>query len=111
MFVMYTIMCFSQWVQSVEIKLKIGYFSCSLVALHFIINLGIIFGDSLKGIIRKRRFNFLEKKHKKQRDGLRCRLEATHNSRWVRILELQQEHIQKEMAEEVDSGSILENSA
>ena len=48
MFVMYTMICFTQWIQSLEMKLKIGYFSCSLVVFHFLISYAVIFHDSLK---------------------------------------------------------------
>ena len=69
--------------------------------------------DSLKQYIRDRRLSYYSKEHKKQRDGLRSRLDATHASRWACILKYQQECIQKKMDEEADSesDSISESSS
>ena len=72
-------------------KLKIGYFSCSVVVFHFLISYAVIMSDSLKQYIRERRLNYYSKEHKKQRDGLRSRLDATHAARWACILNYQRE--------------------
>ena len=39
---LYTIMCFSDWLDEVEAKLKVGYVSSLLVASHFLLNLIIM---------------------------------------------------------------------
>ena len=39
MMIVYTMICFTPLVPSIEAKMKVGYVSCFLVSLHFIVNL------------------------------------------------------------------------
>ena len=45
---LYTMICFTPWIQSIEMKFKIGFVTCAIVALHFAVNLGIMTGTSIK---------------------------------------------------------------
>lgn len=56
---MYTIICFTPWVESIETKVKIGYVSCFLVTLHFVVNLTIILQTSLRATILDRKTTIL----------------------------------------------------
>ena len=51
MIVMYTIICFTPWVESIETKVKIGYVTMFFVSLHFIVNLTIIIQTSIRATI------------------------------------------------------------
>ena len=60
MLTLYTIMCFSDWLYgNVEIKLKIGYVACALVAFHFLLNLSLIIVTTVKVTKRRLRMRFL----------------------------------------------------
>ena len=62
MLTLYTIMCFSDWLTDhVEIKLKIGYVACALVAFHFLLNLSLIIVTTIKVTNRRLRMRFLRK--------------------------------------------------
>ena len=60
---LYCIMCFSDFLQDVEVQLTIGYIACGLVALHFIINLFLILHTTVRSLIRKVRLRNFSKSH------------------------------------------------
>ena len=61
--VLYTMMCFTQFVPEVETKEKVGYVSSGLVALHFLVNLGIMLGLSCSNAKKGCRLMYALKKH------------------------------------------------
>ena len=64
---LYTMICFTPWIHSIEMKFKIGFVSCAIVALHFAVNLGIMTGTSIKQTIKSCRFKYTWKKYEEQR--------------------------------------------
>ena len=48
MIVLYTFMCFSDFVPLPETKFTVGYITCAIVAVHLVFNIGLIFGTSVK---------------------------------------------------------------
>lgn len=47
MFVMYTIFCFTPWVDDVIVKFQLGYLTCLIVGCHLAVNFFLIFRVSL----------------------------------------------------------------
>ena len=77
--VFYTMMCFTQFVPEVETKEKIGYVSASLVALHFLVNLGVMLVHSCCNAKKTCRLNSARKKHEIERKTLQELLKKNHN--------------------------------
>jgi hypothetical protein len=62
--IMYTMMCFTDFVPDLETQYGIGYVACSLVAGHLLVNLAIMLTTSFKLLtLRFKRFLIL-RKHK-----------------------------------------------
>ena len=53
MMIVYTMICFTPWIPSIEAKMQVGYVSCFLVTLHFIVNLQLMLRTSCKGAFHK----------------------------------------------------------
>ena len=65
--VLYTMMCFTPWVQEVESKVRIGYLSCFFVATHFVVNLAIMLRGSLLGLSQRCKLRLAKKAETKTR--------------------------------------------
>ena len=63
-FILYTIMCFSDWLNDVRMQLKIGFIACGLVILHFLCNIALIAMATVKMLIRKVRMRHFRKLHR-----------------------------------------------
>ena len=48
-------------------KFKIGFVTCAIVALHFVVNLGIMTGTSIRETIKGCRFKYTWKKYEESR--------------------------------------------
>lgn len=81
MIVFYTIICFSDFILSMETRQQVGYVTCGLVTLHFLVNLVLISRNSVVNCIRNKRFNKARDQHKKQRKALAETLANTKESR------------------------------
>lgn len=46
--IMYTIICFTDFVPTIEIRFRIGYLSCALIMIHLLVNLTILATVSVK---------------------------------------------------------------
>ena len=78
---LYTIMCFSDWLSDVELKMKIGYVACALVSFHFILNIAIMTTTTIQVSKRKCRFKSLQRKYKKEREARNKMMEETRAKR------------------------------
>ena len=63
MLIMYTFMCFSDFVPLVETQFQVGYVSCGLVVFHLLVNLGIMSVSSFKQMRLRVQFMFLKCRH------------------------------------------------
>ena len=88
MLVLYTMMCFTDFVPEIETKMLIGWVACTLVALHFSINLTIMVLSSVRKTIRTCRMKMLLKKYSKGRIVHQRHLQATHSRRRKRMNKL-----------------------
>ena len=61
MLVLYTMMCFSPFISDVQTKYNIGYVSNGFVALHLLINVGIISYATFKQTKREYRLRYYKK--------------------------------------------------
>lgn len=61
MLVLYTMMCFSPFIYDVQTKYNIGYVSNGFVALHLLINVGIISYATFKQAKRDYRLRYYKK--------------------------------------------------
>ena len=59
-----TMLCFTSWISEIETKFYVGYVTCSIVVLHFFLNLMLMFCSSCKNCIRDRRLKKLLKGNK-----------------------------------------------
>jgi hypothetical protein len=50
MFVLYNMICFSQFVSDINAKQLIGYFCCFIIASHLLLNLYLILSTSIFGL-------------------------------------------------------------
>lgn len=50
MLILYTFICYSDFVPLLETQYQVGYVSCGLLLLHLLVNLGIISGSSFRTI-------------------------------------------------------------
>ena len=46
--IMYTMICFTDLVPTIEIRFGVGYVSCALVLIHLLVNLMIMLSESVK---------------------------------------------------------------
>ena len=88
MSVLYTMMLFTDFVPEVETKVLIGWLSCFLVALHFIVNLAIMLITSCKGAYMACRMNYLKKNYFKTRRAQQKNIIANHSKRRKRLIKL-----------------------
>ena len=65
MMVLYTIFTFSPWVDDVNVVFYIGYITISIVALHLLVNLFLIFAVTFGSFKWKCKRSFVKKKHDK----------------------------------------------
>jgi hypothetical protein len=65
--VLYTMMCFTQFVPEVDTREKIGYVSSGLVALHFLVNLAIMLSVSCCNAKKSCRLHYARKNQEKER--------------------------------------------
>ena len=70
MMTMYTIICYSPWVQDVELKFYIGYVTIGFVILHLVINLFLIFRGTFIMLSNRCRRRMTMKAYKKSRGKL-----------------------------------------
>ena len=78
---LYTIMCFSDWLDDQEFQFKIGYVACALIGFHSGLNLFLITVTTLRETKQRCRLCILRKRHKKARQALKARLEETRPTR------------------------------
>ena len=52
-FVLYTLMCFSDYVKDEDVKYNLGYVPGILIAAHIVLNLFFILGDTMRKIMLK----------------------------------------------------------
>ena len=76
---LYTYLCFSDWLRDADLQLSIGYVSCALIAIHFVLNLYLIIAETVRTTKRKCRIHSLRKKHEKDREALKIRLKETQS--------------------------------
>ena len=78
---LYTIMCFSDWLGDVELKMKIGYMACAFVGFHFLLNLVLIIKTTV--VVTKRRIymKYLRKRYNSERE---LRLHKMQETRFQR---------------------------
>lgn len=88
---MYTIICYSPWVQDVELKFYIGYVTIGFVILHLVINLFLIFRTTFIMLSNRCRRRMTMKTYKKSRSKLQKRLKDNHEKRLTRTMKLMQE--------------------
>ena len=81
MFVMYTIICFSPLVTSVQIKFTIGYISMATVTMHLVVNFVFIGNSTFRKAKLLILLELAKKKHKKQRQELSKKLMDRHQER------------------------------
>ena len=81
-------MLFTDFVPEVETKFLIGWVSCCLVALHFVVNLAIMLRTSCIGAIRACRMKYLKKKYVETRKAQQKRIIANHSNRRKRLIKL-----------------------
>ena len=67
MWALTTMVCFSPWINDIELKAKIGFFACGIVVFHFIINLSVMFCGSCKNFVKSRKLSHFKKTQEKQR--------------------------------------------
>ena len=91
MMTMYTIICYSPWVQDVELKFYIGYVTIGFVILHLVINLFLIFRTTFIMLSNRCRRRMTMKTYKKSRSKLQKRLKDNHEKRLTRTMKLMQE--------------------
>ena len=91
MMTMYTIICYSPWVQDVELKFYIGYVTIGFVILHLVINLFLIFRTTFIMLSNRCRRRMTMKTYKKSRSKLQKRLKDNHEKRLTRTKKLLQE--------------------
>ena len=60
---LYTIMCFSDWLDDLEVQFKIGYVACALIGFHFGLNLFLIIVTTVRVTKQKCRMRILRKKY------------------------------------------------
>ena len=112
MLVLYTMMCFTPLVPSIETRLLIGWVACGLVASHLFINLSIMLRSSIIGAKHDCRMKSLRKQYLKTRKAHQQRLRKSHPKRLKRLVDLLHE-ARKERAEaalEEDSNSSSSSS-
>ena len=61
MWVLLTMFCFTPWVEDVELKVHVGFASCGLIILHFLMSLIVIFTKNCKAILIKCRLRKIKK--------------------------------------------------
>ena len=66
-FVMYSIICFTGFVEDVEIKYNIGYLSIFFVSSHLVVSILIMGSDTVKSLKHKYRRMVAIKNYKKSR--------------------------------------------
>ncbi len=64
LFIMYTMMCFTDFVPEIETQYKVGYISCGLVVSHLLINISIMLKTSIKQIVMRIKRWIMLRKHK-----------------------------------------------
>ena len=62
--IMYTMMCFTDFIPDVQMQYKVGYISCGLIVGHLLVNLGLMLYSSLKRLYLKIKKNYLLRKRK-----------------------------------------------
>ena len=75
--ILYTILCFSDWLDDEELQLKIGFVSCSLICFHFGLNFVISLITTVRFTKRRCRMRTLRKRHEKEREDLKVKLHKT----------------------------------
>ena len=78
---LYTIMCFSDWLGDVELKMKIGYVACVLVSVHFVLNIIIMTTTTIQVSKRKCRLSSQRRKYKKEREARNKKMDETRKER------------------------------
>ena len=81
MVVMYTIICFSPLVTSVQIKFTIGYISMATVTIHLVVNFAIIGKSTFRKLKLLILLELAKKKHITQRLELKKKLTDRHQER------------------------------
>ena len=64
MMIMYTFLCFTDFVPNLETQFTVGYVSCGLVMIHLLVCLGIMSVGSFRKIRLRVQFMMLKCKHK-----------------------------------------------
>ena len=67
MFVMYTIMCFSDWVPDASMRFNVGYLCIICISLHLVVNLAIIGRSTYHRLKMILMLKFALRKYKKAR--------------------------------------------
>lgn len=89
--VMYTIFCYSPWVDDIEMTFQIGYITIGIVVLHLVVNLYLIMSSTCKTVSRKCKLRYRKKQLKKARKETMAKLDATREVRMKRRLKLIEE--------------------
>ena len=85
--ILYTILCFSDWLGDEELQLKIGFVSCSLICIHLGLNFLLIIVTAVRSTKRRCQIRILRKKHQKDREDLKDKLAKTKAHRRALIKE------------------------
>lgn len=72
--ILYTILCFSDWLGDEELQLKIGFVSCSLICIHLGLNFLLIIVTAVRMTKRRCQIRILRKKQQKDREDLKEKL-------------------------------------
>ena len=64
MMIMYTFLCFTDFVPNLETQFTVGYVSCGIVMLHLLVCLGIMSVGSFRNIRLRVQFMLLKFRHK-----------------------------------------------
>ena len=84
--VLYTMLCFTYWITSIEIKLLIGYMACALVCFHFATNLVLMSSTACHTAKRKSKLKSSKKKYAVTRKANQKRLADNHAKNTARIV-------------------------
>ena len=85
---MYTILCYTPWVEDVVVKYYMGYVTISIVACHLMVNLTLIFSSTFTTTKWRCKRKYALKKYRWQRKITEASLKKNHNGKKERILKL-----------------------
>ena len=76
--VLYTVFCFSPWINDPQIKFRIGYFAILVVVIHLVVNITLILINSFQVVKKKCKRKFIMRRYGKQRQKSQAQLRMNH---------------------------------